>query len=68
MYNQLHASGAKNAQTWNGGVGSEQMTWLYNVLKKSAKENEKVVVIGHHPVYPANEHIAWNDAEIMREL
>ncbi|MFE4242196.1 metallophosphoesterase [Peribacillus butanolivorans] len=68
MYNQLQASGAKNAQTWNGGVGSEQMTWLHNVLKKSAKKNEKVVVIGHHPVYPANEHNAWNDAEIMREL
>jgi manganese-dependent ADP-ribose/CDP-alcohol diphosphatase len=68
MYNQLKASGANNAQTWNGGVGSEQMTWLHNVLKKSAKKNEKVVVIGHHPVYPANEHNAWNDAEIMREL
>ncbi|OES45465.1 hypothetical protein BA724_17490 [Domibacillus iocasae] len=68
MYNQLKASGAKNAQTWNGGVSSEQMTWLHNVLKKSAKKNEKVVVIGHHPVYPANEHNAWNDADITREL
>ncbi|MCP3764208.1 metallophosphoesterase [Domibacillus sp. A3M-37] len=68
MYNQLKASGAENAQTWNGGAGSEQMIWLHNVLKKSVKKNEKVVVIGHHPVYPANEHNAWNDAEIMREL
>jgi manganese-dependent ADP-ribose/CDP-alcohol diphosphatase len=68
MYNQLKASGAKNAQTWNGGVGPEQMKWLHNVLQKSAKSNEKVVVIGHHPLYPANEHNAWNDTEIMREL
>ncbi len=68
MYNQLKASGAKNAQPWNGGVGTEQMTWLHNVLKKSAKNHEKVVIIGHHPVYPANEHNAWNDSEIMQEL
>lgn len=68
MYNQLKASGAENAQTWNGGVGSEQLAWLHNVLEKSAKKKEKVVVIGHHPVYPANMHNAWNDAEIVREL
>lgn len=68
MYNELKATGAANAQTWNGGVGSEQMTWLHNVLQKSAQKHEKVVVIGHHPVYPANEHNAWNDAEIIHEL
>lgn len=68
MYTELKESGAVNAQTWNGGVSSEQLTWLHNVLEKSAKTNEKVVVIGHHPVYPANEHNAWNDAEILKEL
>jgi manganese-dependent ADP-ribose/CDP-alcohol diphosphatase len=68
LYNQLKATGANNAQTWNGGVGPEQMKWLHNVLQKSKKKGEKVVVLGHHPVYPANEHNAWNDADIMREL
>lgn len=68
MYNDLKASGANNAQTWNGGVGPEQMEWLHNVLQKSKKKGEKVVVLGHHPVYPANNHNAWNDSEIMQEL
>lgn len=68
MYNQLKASGAKNAQAWNGGVGSDQMNWLHNVLEEAADKNEKVVVIGHMPIYPANEHNAWNDAALVKEL
>ncbi|CAH0346517.1 metallophosphoesterase [Bacillus sp. CECT 9360] len=68
MYNQLKTSGTKNAQVWNGGVGSDQMNWLHNVLQKSANKEEKVVVIGHMPIYPANEHNAWNDAALMKEL
>ncbi|PLT35226.1 metallophosphoesterase [Bacillus sp. V5-8f] len=68
MYNQLMATGAANAQTWNGGVGPEQLDWLKKVLEESKKKHEKVIVIGHHPVYPANEHNAWNDTEIVKVL
>ncbi|MFJ8266656.1 metallophosphoesterase [Peribacillus asahii] len=68
MYNSLKESGAVNAQTWNGGVSNEQLTWLRGVLDKAAQTNEKVVVIAHMPVYPENNHNVWNDDAVIKEL
>ncbi|WP_428912037.1 metallophosphoesterase [Niallia sp. Krafla_26] len=68
MYNTLNNNNEINAQTWNGGVSDEQLTWLRGVLKKAAQTNEKVVVFSHMPVYPANEHNVWNDDAVMAEL
>lgn len=68
MYNAIKAEGASNAQTWNGGVGDEQLEWLRSVLKKSAKTNEQVIVIGHMPLYPENNHNVWNDKDVIKEL
>jgi manganese-dependent ADP-ribose/CDP-alcohol diphosphatase len=68
MYNNLKANDEMNAQTWNGGVSNEQLTWLRGVLDKATQRNEKVVVIGHMPVYPENEHNVWNDKAVIKEL
>lgn len=68
MYNSLKESGAVNAQTWNGGVSNDQLTWLRSVLDKAAKTNEKVVVFSHMPVYPENEHNVWNSEAVIKEL
>jgi manganese-dependent ADP-ribose/CDP-alcohol diphosphatase len=68
MYNSLKSNNEINAQTWNGGVSDEQLTWLRGVLDKAAQTNEKVVVLSHMPVYPANEHNVWNDEEVIQEL
>ncbi|MFC2946827.1 metallophosphoesterase [Virgibacillus sediminis] len=68
MYNSLVEEDAINAQTWNGGISDEQLSWLREVLNNSAKTNEKVVVIGHKPVYPENNHNVWNDEEVVKEL
>ena len=68
MYNALKAEGASNAQTWNGGVGDKQLEWLRSVLKKSAKTNEQVILIGHMPLYPENNHNVWNDKDVIKEL
>ncbi|WP_053360762.1 metallophosphoesterase [Bacillus sp. FJAT-27251] len=68
MYNTLKANNEINAQTWNGGVSEEQLTWLREVLHKAEQRNEKVVVLGHMPVYPENEHNVWNDEVLMAEL
>lgn len=68
MYNELKDSGAINAQTWNGAVGSEQLAWLHDVLNKAAKKNEKVIVFAHMPVSPENEHNVWNGDELIHEL
>jgi manganese-dependent ADP-ribose/CDP-alcohol diphosphatase len=68
MYNTLKANNEINAQTWNGGVSEEQLSWLRGVLQKAEKRNEKVVVIGHMPVYPDNNHNVWNDEAVIAEL
>lgn len=68
IYNALKWSGASNAQTWNGGVGSDQMTWLRGVFSDAAQKGEKVVVFAHMPIYPENMHNAWNDDALVQEM
>jgi manganese-dependent ADP-ribose/CDP-alcohol diphosphatase len=60
--------GDSNAQSWNGGVGEEQMRWFENVLTDAEAKGEKTVVLGHMPVAPANEHNAWNDSAIIATM
>jgi len=68
MYNSLKATNEINAQTWNGGVSEEQLTWLRGVLEKASQRQEKVVVLSHMPVYPENNHNVWNDEAVIAEL
>ncbi|WP_243354678.1 metallophosphoesterase [Bacillus litorisediminis] len=68
MYNSLKEKNEINAQTWNGGISHEQLTWLRGVLEKAAQAQEKVIVFAHMPVYPENEHNVWNDEAVIQEL
>ena len=68
MYNSLKENNEINAQTWNGGISNEQLTWLRGVLDKAAQAQEKVIVFSHMPVYPENEHNVWNDEAVIQEL
>lgn len=68
MYNSLKANNEINAQTWNGGVSEEQLSWLRGVLEKAAQRQEKVVVFSHMPVFPENNHNVWNDEAVIAEL
>ncbi|AYD00124.1 metallophosphoesterase [Neorhizobium sp. NCHU2750] len=63
----LEASGAINAMPWNGGLGEAQFAWLEETLSAAGKRGEKVVVMGHYPLYPANEHNLW-DSERVTDL
>ncbi|MFC7406524.1 metallophosphoesterase [Georgenia alba] len=65
MLARLEEQGAPNAQTWNGAVGAEQLAWLERTLEGARRRGEPVVLSSHHPVYPANEHNAWNDHELV---
>ena len=60
--------GDRNAQSWNGGVGEEQMRWFESVLTDAEAKGEKTVVLGHMPVAPVNEHNAWNDSAIIATM
>jgi 3',5'-cyclic AMP phosphodiesterase CpdA len=68
LFQKLKDKGAPNAQAWNSGVDPEQKAWLKKRLDDSAKNSEKVIVFGHNPLYPVNEHNLWNDQEIIDVL
>eukprot|EP00850_Spirogloea_muscicola_P017223 SM000146S00943 [mRNA] locus=s146:49108:51623:- [translate_table: standard] len=56
---------------WNGGLSSNQMTWLKDTLSAAERHQEKVIVAGHHPVVegaaPAT-HLLWNHIEVVELL
>jgi manganese-dependent ADP-ribose/CDP-alcohol diphosphatase len=50
---------------WNGAIGDTQLSWLKHVLEKSQRNNEKVILFCHFPVYPENVHNLWNSEEVV---
>jgi 3',5'-cyclic AMP phosphodiesterase CpdA len=51
---------------WNGAIGSKQLEWLKAALDKSSKNEEKVVLYCHFPIFPENIHNLWNAEEVIR--
>ena len=68
MYEQLKANQKSNAQTWNGGVGKEQMAWLEYTLTQAEESGQQVVVFCHWPIFPVASHNLWNDSEVVSVL
>jgi manganese-dependent ADP-ribose/CDP-alcohol diphosphatase len=62
---RLTATGAANAQDWNGGVGGPQLEWFEATCRKAASTGQKVVVFSHHPIFPAGAHVAWNSDQLL---
>lgn len=67
MLEGLKAKGAPNAQVWNGGMSDEQFAWVKRTMDEADAAGEKMVILGHYPVYPENEHNMWG-AERFVEL
>lgn len=65
MYADLAAAGKPNAQTWNGGVGAEQLAWIEQTLETARHNGERVVLNAHHPIFPLNQHNAYNDGQLV---
>lgn len=68
MRADLIAAGKPNGQTWNGGVGPEQLAWIEQTLEHARAHGEKVVLTAHHPIFPINQHNAYNDTELLELL
>ncbi|MEZ5044813.1 MAG: metallophosphoesterase [Saprospiraceae bacterium] len=64
----VQSDNKENAQTWNGGLSSQQMKWLKKQLEKAESEKEKVILFCHFPIYPSNPHNLWNDTTVMQLL
>ena len=63
----LAATGAENAQSWNGGLGEEQLGWLDGVLADAKAKDQPVMVFMHNPVFGENMHNAW-DSDAAQEV
>jgi len=67
----LKAAGARNAQDWNGGIGTTQMAWLRRELDEAARAHERAIVFCHFPVLTESStpaHLLWNHAEVVEML
>ncbi|MBP1843876.1 3',5'-cyclic AMP phosphodiesterase CpdA [Rhizobium petrolearium] len=60
----LLTEGAINAKEWNGGIGEEQFAWLEETLTRSRAAGEQVIVMGHYPLFPENEHNLWGHGSL----
>jgi 3',5'-cyclic AMP phosphodiesterase CpdA len=68
LYGRLRALGKENAQRWNGGLGSAQISWLERELEAAEKSRKNVLVLSHFPVFPEAAQNLWNDAEVVDVL
>ncbi|XP_072259679.1 manganese-dependent ADP-ribose/CDP-alcohol diphosphatase-like [Pyxicephalus adspersus] len=57
--------------TFNGGIGTEQLSWLNDILTYCDRHQEKVIMAGHAPIHPRAKRslcLAWNYKDILRVI
>jgi manganese-dependent ADP-ribose/CDP-alcohol diphosphatase len=65
---KIRSEGDVNGMDWNGGMSSKQILWLSNQLNYASKNDEKVFIMCHFPVYPVNEHNLLNYKDLLTVL
>lgn len=61
----MKAAGLGHAHIWNGGISDAQFEWVEQVMNKARAAGERVIVMGHYPVYPVNYHNLWDDVRLV---
>jgi len=56
LYNSIE--GQPHQEGYNGGIGQVQLEWLENELEQSKRDDDKVIVFCHFPIYP--DHTSYN--------
>ena len=62
----LKATGAKNAVSYNGAIGKRQLKWLEKRLKKTAKADKKAILFCHWQLLPESSLQLWNSQEVLK--
>jgi 3',5'-cyclic AMP phosphodiesterase CpdA len=62
---KLKAAKAKQAQSWNGGIGPKQLAWIERTCAEARTAGKKVIIFAHHPVRPAAMDTVWNDEAVL---
>ena len=68
IYNGLKKVKAKNAQIFNGAIGSNQLEWIQQQLQEAcdSPEGQRAIIFIHHPMRPKNEPTnLWNDLTVV---
>ena len=58
----------RSAKPWNGAIGAAQLAWFERECVAARAAGQKVIVLAHHPVFPDNDHNAWNAAEVLQVI
>ncbi len=64
----MTARGELNAHPWNGGISNAQYAWLETTLAQAHAAGERVIVLGHFPIYPFTDHCLWDSARLVEVL
>ena len=62
---EIHQRKYTDQPTYNGALSSTQMAWLKIELEQAESNTENVILLCHFPLYPADEHVLWNSAEVL---
>lgn len=65
---KIHSQTYPEKAQWIGGISKEQFSWIEHELALAKQQNEKVILMSHHPIYPANSYNIWNDDELLQLL
>jgi manganese-dependent ADP-ribose/CDP-alcohol diphosphatase len=65
---RLQAGRVRQAKSWNGGVGAEQLAWFERECDAARAARQRVIVFAHHPVFPDNDHNAWDAAAVLAAI
>ncbi|HUR57074.1 MAG TPA: metallophosphoesterase [Opitutaceae bacterium] len=62
---RVQAAKLPQAQTWNGAIGGTQLAWFERTCREAKAASRRVIVLAHHPVLPAGQHVIWNAPETL---
>lgn len=58
------AQGLPNAVPWNSRPSAAQLRWLEREVEAASREVRRVVVFGHHPVFPTDGMCMWRAEDV----
>ncbi|XSC43507.1 metallophosphoesterase [Bradyrhizobium sp. RDT10] len=61
----MKAAGIGNAHSVNGGISDVQFAWVQQVMNRAKAAGERVIVMGHYPIYPVHDLNLWDDARLV---
>jgi 3',5'-cyclic AMP phosphodiesterase CpdA len=69
MLQNVRDKKGNNAQTWNGGIGDVQLSWLKTRLQHASRAQQSVVILCHYPIYPSGGVCnLWNDDVLLQTI